>query len=262
MSATELFEAFEAKPTDHRAFGALVEHLVEAQDRDTLEVVYSRLHEWVEDPATSPILRVLSQYARKVEDEEMSSFLYFCNGIAYWQQFGDEQKAEMSFRKISTTPPDHAPLREFYLGYYTKQQNWRRLEQSLTDPTKGGMEDVVEVKRMLGRLASESDQPDRAIGFWQGVRTAVPTDAEAEAALVALYRSVGKWHAMVDLLKDGVKRLNGGDDTQRIGLYREMIAIYKEHLNAPSKVVAAWQSILEIDRGNAEALDALAAEYE
>ncbi|MGB0588120.1 MAG: tetratricopeptide repeat protein [Myxococcota bacterium] len=262
MSATDLLEAFEAKPSDHRAFEALIVHLIQENDLETLEVIYSRLNEWIEDAESSPILRVLSQQARKAEDPEIGTFLYFWNGMTYWQEFGDEQKAEMSFRKISTTPPDHEPLREFYLAYYTKQQNWRRLEQFLTDPTKGGMEDLIEVKRMLGRLATEAGQPDRAVGFWQGVRTADPLDEEAESALSELYRSVGKWHAMVDLLKERVTRLGADDPDGCIALYREMIDIYRTHLNAPSKIVATWQSVLEIDAGNLEALDALAQEYE
>ena len=262
MSATELLEAFEAKPSDHRAFEALIVHLIGEEDFEGLEGIYARLPEWVEDAGTSPLLRVLSQQARKAETEEVSTFLYYWTGLTYWRHFDDEQKAEMSFRKISTTPPDHEPLREFYLAYYTKQQNWRRLEQFLTDPTKGGMEDLVEVKRMLGRLATESGQPDRALGFWQGVRTAEPDDEEAEQALSELYRAVGKWHAMVDLLKERIARLGGADPDSSLALYKEIIEIYRTHLNAPSKIIATWQSVLEIDDSNLEALDALAEEYE
>ena len=47
---------------------ALVKHLVASEDRDTLEELYSRLPEWVEDAATSALLRVLTQQARKTED--------------------------------------------------------------------------------------------------------------------------------------------------------------------------------------------------
>ena len=261
MSTTELFEAFEANPSDHRAFDALVKHLVSEADRDALHTVFERLPEWAGD-AQSPLLRVLTQQARTCGDEALASWLYFRTGMVLWKAFGDEQKAEMSFRKIKSPLEDPAPLREFYLAFYTAQQNWRRLEQFLTDPTKGGLDDEVEVKRMLGRLATEHDQPERAITFWQGVRTADPLDEESEAALTELYQQVGKWHAMVDLLKDKLKRLGGAGASDQIALHRRMISIYKEHLRAPSKVVGAWQSILEIDPAHSDALDALAAEYE
>ncbi|MGM0574216.1 MAG: tetratricopeptide repeat protein [Myxococcota bacterium] len=262
MSTSDLLAAFEANPSDHRAFEALIKQLVAEGDRETLQSVYERLPEWVEDGSRSPLLRVLSQQARTAEDEEMSTFLHYWNGIVLWRQFDDPRKAEMSFRKLKSPPPDPEPLREFYLDFYTKQQNWRRLEQFLTDPNKGGMEDAVQVKRMLGRLAEEHDQPERAINFWQGVRQADPDDREAEEALARLYQAVGKWHAMVELLKDKLKRLPDDDVEGRIDLHRRMIGIYKDQLNAPSKVVSAWQSILDIEPGNQEALDALASEYQ
>ncbi len=261
MSTSELLAAFEAKTSDHRAFEALVKQALADGDRDVLSNLFERLPEWAAD-GNSPLVRVLSQQARTSDDEAMAAYLYFQVGMVLWKAFGDEQKAEMSFRKIKARVDDPEPLREFYLAFYVKQQNWRRLEQFLVDPVKGGLDDAIEVKRMLGRLATEHEQPDRAITFWQGVRGAEPLDEEAEAALTELYQQVGKWHAMVDLLKDKLKRLPAGDVDDRIALHTRMIGIYKDHLRAPSKVVAAWQSILEIDPGNTGALDALGAEYE
>jgi tetratricopeptide (TPR) repeat protein len=262
MSTSDLVAAFEANPSDHRAFEAVIKHLIDEGDRTTLEGVLMRLPELVTDGADGVAFRVLAQLARTTEDDEWSTFLSYWNGMLLWKHYGDAQKAEMAFRKIKTVPPDPAALREFYLEFYVAQQNWRRLEQFLTDPTKGGMDDAVEVKRMLGRLAEEKDQPDRAVTFWQGVLTDVPGDAEAEDALSRLYEAVGKWHAMVDLLKDRLKRIEGGPIEPQLAIHRRMIDIYKGQLNAPSKVVGAWQSVLEIDPGNADALDALAAEYE
>ncbi|MCB9730663.1 MAG: tetratricopeptide repeat protein [Deltaproteobacteria bacterium] len=261
MSTSDLVAAFESNPSDHRAFEALIKQLMDDGDRATLESVLQRLPELVPDGADGVAFRVLSQLARTTDDDEWSTFLSYWNGMLLWKHYGDAQKAEMAFRKIKTPPPDPAALREFYLQFYVEQQNWRRLEQFLTDPTKGGMDDALEVKRMLGRLAEEKEQPDRAITFWQGVLSELPGDPEAEDALSRLYEQVGKWHAMVDLLKDRLKRVDGGLE-QQLAIHRRMIDIYKEQLNAPTKVVGAWQSILELDAGNAEALDALASEYE
>ena len=261
MSTSELLAAFEAKTTDHRAFEALITQALADGDRGVLESLLERLPEWATD-ANSPLLRVLSQTARTSDDESVAAYLHFRLGMLLWKAFGDEQKAEMSFRKIKAPVDDPAPLREFYLAFYVAQQNWRRLEQFLIDPVKGAMDDPIEVKRMLGRLATEHGQPDRAITFWQGVLGAEPLDEEAEAALTELYQQVGKWHAMVDLLKDKQKRLPAANTDASIALHMRMIGIYKDHLQAPSKVVGAWQAILEIDAGNQEALDALGAEYE
>lgn len=260
-TAAELLAAFEANPSDHRAFEALIKHLVSEEDRDTLELVFSQVPGWTGGDPQHALLRILSQQARLTKVEPLSSFLNYQNGLLLWQSFNDPQKAEMSFRKVEVAPADPTLLRKFYLDFYIEQNNWRRLEQFLSEPQKGGMEDQVEVKRLLGRLANDHGQPDKAIGFWQGVRQAVPEDAEAEGHLRRLYAEVGKWLAMIDLLKENYERLPEQDVAGRTAILLEQIDVYKNHLNTASKVVATWQQVLDIDPANTAALDALAAEY-
>ena len=261
MSETsELFEAFEADPTNHKAFEALVKHLIEQDDTETLGTVYDRLPEWAQEP-TSRLLQVLNQKARMAKGSSIASFLHYRNGLLLWKQFDDPRKAEMCFRKVKTVPDDPTPLREFYLQFYAEQENWRRLEQFLNDPELGGVDDPVEVKRTLARLCEERENKDKGAVFWAAVLSADPDDAEAEAALRRLYVDIGKWHALVDLVKDNLKRLGPDQIDEQIALHREMIDIYKTRLNAAPKAVSEWQAILEIDEANQEALDALAHEY-
>ncbi|MCC6619797.1 MAG: hypothetical protein IT385_01000 [Deltaproteobacteria bacterium] len=266
MSA-DLLIAFDANPQDVRAFEALVKASVTANDRATLTDIYANVPRWAPPSSGSqnPLVRVLSTYARTAPSPELQTWLNYKNGVLLWKSYNDAQMAEMAFRKVEQLPADDDGagklLRGFYTEFYTAQNNWRRLEQVLAEPAKGGFEDPVEVKRILARLAEEKDQADKAVTFWQGVRQAVPDDIEAETALTVLYERVGKWHAMVDLLKERLDRLGAGDRVQKIEIQRQMIDIYKHRMQAPAKVVAAWQAILEIDPGNEEALDALAAEY-
>ena len=258
MSTAELYAAFESNPSDYKAFEALIKQLVADDDRVELERVFGRVPSWAPGDSQNALIRVLHQVARTSEGS-IASFLHYLNGLMLWKEYGEPQKAEMSFRKVEEPPEDPTLLREFYLEYYIAQNNWRRLEQFLSEPAKGGLEDPVEVKRLLGRLSMEHDQPDKAITFWQGVLQSVPDDVEAEGHLRALFAQVGKWHAMVDLLKDKLDRSQDRDG--KIALLLEMIDLYKNKMNAASKVVSAWQQVLDIDPANATALDALAAEY-
>lgn len=261
MSTAELLAAFEENPGDHKAFDALIRQVVADDDRDTLGSIYDRLPEWA-DGETSRLFQVLAQHARMAKAKDIASFMHYRNGLIFWKHFGDEKKAEMSFRKMKASPPDPDLLREFYIGFYSAQDNWRRLEQFLSDPKMGGMSDKAEVQRLLARLAEDKGKPDKAVSFWQNVHNADPSDAEAEGALRRLYAEVGKWHAMVDLLKGKIKQIGDDDPVEAIALHKEMIDIYKEHLNAAAKAVSAWQAILDLDPGNTDALDALAEEYE
>ncbi|MFT7579542.1 MAG: tetratricopeptide (TPR) repeat protein, partial [Myxococcota bacterium] len=262
MSTSELFEAFEADTSDTKAFEALVKHLISDDDQSTLATVYEQLPSWAPGDAQNPLMRVLSQQGRVSKGKPIACFLHYQNGLALWQHYDSAQMAEMSFRKVENPPDDPSKLREFYLDYYVAQNNWRRLEQFMADPSKGGLEDQIEVKRMLARLAKQHKQPEKAIGFWQGVRTANPTDREAESNLRDLYVEVGKWHALVDLIKDNLASLGPDDADLQLQFQLELVDIYKNKMNAASKVVSAWQAILELDAGNPQALDALAGEFE
>jgi tetratricopeptide (TPR) repeat protein len=148
------------------------------------------------------------------------------------------------------------------MGFYTAQKNWRRLEQYLTDGERGPGEDSLQVKRTLGRLADEHGQPERAVSFWQAVHEADHEDRDANDALGRLYPKVGKWHSMVDLLRQRLGRVDAEDRESHFALFDEIVRIYKEELAAPSKVIGTWQAVLEFDPGNRRALAALLAEYE
>ena len=261
MSASELLATFEEDPTNHKSFEALLKHCIAEDDRDFLVSIYERVPEWASD-GNARIVQVLGQQARVNKEKPIADFLHFYTGKLLWKSYNDPQKAEMSFRKVKADPPEPGLLREFYLDFYAEQGNWRRLEQFLGTPELGGLDDPIEVKRVLAPLAEQRGDKEKATGFWAGVYKAAPDDAQAEDALRRLYAEVGKWHAMVDLLRNRLKRLGDDDAEQQIALHLEMIAIYRDHLNAQTKVVGEWQSILDLDESNVDALDALAIEFE
>lgn len=262
MSTEELLAVFEAESTNHKAFEAWVSAIVETEDWAALEGLYARLPEWIGDESTHRLLQVLNQQARVLKDSEAGTQLNFHNAILFWKHFGDERKAEMSFRKMQHAAPQPEVLREFYLSYYTAQGNWRRLEQFLSDPELGGLDSEIEVKRYLGRLAEEKDQPEKAVVFWQGVRRLAPADEEAGSVLGRLYVQVGKWHAMVDLLKDSLSRHDADDVAGKVAILQEMITLYRRELKAPPKVVESYKHLLQLQPENVEAMNALATEYE
>ena len=106
MSTVELLEAFEAEPGNHKAFEALIKAIVEDMDVEALADVYASLPDWVGEDATSRLLQVLTQQARLNKETEAGSLLNFHNGVLFWKHFGDERKAEMSFRKMQHPPSD------------------------------------------------------------------------------------------------------------------------------------------------------------
>ena len=89
----------------------------------------------------------------------------------------------------------------------------------------GGLDDELEVKRYLGRLAEEHDNADKAVVFWQGVHRAVPQTRHKPSFV----DSTSRWAngMMVDLLKQSLQSYSSDDIDGQIAILSEMVAIYR-----------------------------------
>ncbi len=263
--SSHTIENLEADPTNQRAFEQAARDFAKAADKDSLDALFGLLANIGKgQPTTEAVLRQMMQLARTATDPELQTWLYCRTGLFYADILGEKQMAEVAFRKLERLPDDDGEkrrIREFYIEFYATQSNWRKLEQTLADPAFGEDTSPLKVQRTLALLAEEQNQPDKALSFWQAVRKEDPSDAEAEGRLHALYTTLGRWNNLVDLLKDRFERLEAGDLDGRILTQLELVEIFRDRMNAPARVIQAWQAILEIDPGNAKALDALVEVY-
>lgn len=256
----------EANPNDQRAFEQAAKDFAKNADREHLDGLFdvlARIHS--ASPTTvEALLRQMMQLARTATDVGFQNWLYFRTGLFYADVTGENQMAEVAFRKVEIIPDDPAIKRrlfDFYVDFYAAQNNWRKLEQTLADPQYGGDTSPVAVQRRLATIAEQHAQPDKAVAFWQAVRKESPTDGEADERLYALYKSLQRWNNLVDLLKDRYERIDPKDLDSRILTQLELVELFRDRMNAPARVIQSWQSILEIDPGNAQALDALIEVY-
>ena len=134
MAISELLEAFEAHPTDHRAFEALVRAVLDEEAELGLPILFERLPTWISDPARSPLIRVIIQLARAEPDQRAADLLYHHLGLLYWQQFGEEQKAEATFRKIKGPRRTPRPCARFTCSIMSLSANGDGLSSSSQMP--------------------------------------------------------------------------------------------------------------------------------
>lgn len=266
MDINELRDTLSAEPLNLDAFEKLQAALIDSGDLDGLRELHDTTFGVANGEATiEPFLRTMDIKARTAGDDSVSTYLYGRLGLAYWRKLDKPDKAELYFRRLEGKTgeftEDHA---EFYIQFYVRRDNWRRLEQFLTElagnPTDPA--ELLAVKRRLALTAEEAGKADKAIVFWSGVREIDADSLEAEQALMRLYAEAGKWHNLIQLHQDRLKRLPDDALADKIAIHLAMVEVFRDHIKSDTKVSSAYQAILEIDPGNEMALDALTEQYE
>lgn len=187
-------------------------------------------------------------------------------GEVLWRIAGSPAAAEPYYRRVRRIDPSHPDVLAFYRTLFADEASATQLNSVLVQARRGSQDPQLRFE-LAQEIAELSEQrlgsPDRAIETWRAVLREDGYDARASAALMRLYRSGGKWTALVDLLKDEIERLGDAPEAkpERIEKLLEVARIYREHLHLPAMALATLQRILEVEPQHEPSLDALAATY-
>ncbi|MBN2342252.1 MAG: tetratricopeptide repeat protein [Deltaproteobacteria bacterium] len=96
---------------------------------------------------------------------------------------------------------------------------------------------------------------DDAIEQYNSVLNDNPKDENALLALDSIYRSTGKWTELEKVFEARIE--NADDDEDRRNLIMEMAQMHEEAMDDSIRAAAKYRSVLEIDAGDSEALEAL-----
>lgn len=264
MAMEELRTALESNPNDTRTFQTELEPILKDADRERfdefLEVVLATVNQ---EDALINLMRAADLKAKTVGGD-IQEYVSYRVGKVFLDFIGNEDMAEMYFRRLPAGSPFVAELHDFYVQFYVKKQNWRKLEQLFLDEAtaQGDPDPDTASKRQAARLAKSTDNAQRALTYWQAIRKQYPEDVESQDELLVLYRETEKWHQVAELLKAKADALPEQDADEKVALYEEMIPIFRDKMNMEAKVSAAYQSILEIQPNNRGAFDALCLHYE
>ena len=267
MELAHLQDQFLSDPMNPTSLEAYQNALLESEDLEALREMHRILFDaFTPEANLDAFLRQTDMKARTAATPELSGELYGSLGRLFWRKGNEPDKAELYFRRVKgKTDAFDGDLHEFYLEFYTRRGNWRRLEQFLMEAA-GNPEDpgsLIPLKRDLAHRAMAAEKLDKAISFWSSVQDLCGgTDDEAEDELQELYGKVGKWHSLVDLLSKKVKNLESSEVAEKTEILLEIVAIYRTHIKSDPKVNSTYQLILDIDPTNPEAIDSLVSQYE
>ncbi|MFP4311280.1 MAG: tetratricopeptide repeat protein, partial [Nitriliruptoraceae bacterium] len=171
------------KPGHAEAMSHLVAHFTEQEDWDHLVALY-------EDALRS---------RSKLEDET-GALLQL--GMVHWRFRNAPDEAEPYFARLRKMDPAHPGMLDFYRQFLAEdQERWVTI---LTDAQRGASseEQRLQLAIELAKAAQESSSStERAVDAWKAVLRLDPSHPEAPEALKSLYERMGKWNALVELLK-------------------------------------------------------------
>ncbi|MFH1529840.1 MAG: tetratricopeptide repeat protein [Pseudomonadota bacterium] len=264
MGMDELRAALTENPSNTRAFQTEFDVLLETAEWAEIQDFIHQLADIVGEGSELENLLRVADFRARSKAEDKAPAVQYAVGCVFRDRLANEDVAEMYFRKIPEDSPLAGELVEFYKGFYVRKNNWRKLEQFLTARSEAADASQAEheARLELARLADTANNAERAAAYWQQVYKSDPGNLEAEARLLEILREAGKWHALADLIWARIERKGKDQADEKVALLRELVPIYRDKMNAESKVTKVYQEILEINPQDQHALEALAEHYQ
>lgn len=188
------------------------------------------------------LLRQVSDlYQQRGGDKQLA----FARLVDAFELFPEDEQVQADVEEAARGAGAWAPLVEAY-------------EKVLAS---GEVSDTVGLRLRLGRILVEQlDKVDAALEHYRAVCEEQPDNEQALAALEALYQRAGRSSELLEIYQRRVELQ--ADPVVKKQLLFAMARLYEGELAQPAKAMATYQSVLDEDPADADALEALDALYE
>ncbi len=213
------------------------------------------------------VAEVLEKAAAHADTPGMKGEILMQVAHIYEDLLGDTDKAESTYRTISTLDENDAelvlPSARALERIYVGRGEHEKLAEVLR--TQVAMEQDGDVRRdLLGRLGELCDSvlhdTEGAIKAWRMRLVESPADEAALAALDRLYEQTEHWRELVDIIER--RRDIAEDGDQRRSLMTRVAVILSDKLSSLSEAIDAWRAVIDEFGPEAEALTAIEKLYE
>ncbi|MBT9556749.1 MAG: hypothetical protein IV100_12015 [Myxococcales bacterium] len=214
-------------------------------------------------------LRDVLQAARRTTKSRSDEKTWLVReGEILWHALADMEEAEKLFRRVRAADPRDLTALAFFEADLTRREDWKRLHAVLAQKLAIiARERRVSVALEMAELAETRLQsPEMAVEAYKRVLTEEPAHELATERLLDLYRTTGKWHALIELLNGRIRRLGDGPESveKKVQTLFQIIEIYQapDKLPVEEMVVQTYSRIVQLSPTNVAALDSLAQRYE
>jgi tetratricopeptide (TPR) repeat protein len=207
------------------------------QPKERLSVLERQAHLEANDVARAALLSEAAKLAESLGDTDRA--------LSLWE------------RRVDSDPSDVSAL-DARISILESQQRWDDLVSALesragkvTNPTQKRA-DLVRVALIHHQQRSDTAA---AIATWQRVVADNRDDEEGISALADLLAETGRWREMADLLEGA----SGRATARTIGRLVRLGDALRQHLDEPSRALAAYRNAIAIDPSSAAAKAGLTA---
>jgi len=234
----------------------------EENPEEFVEKLNTLIEEGLGEGVNDNLLRTMeSAFRRNKENQAFAELMAKTMGDLYRYRLDDINRAEYYYRFLKGNESFTGEVRDFYVAFYGSRGSWSKLEQFLADEAVAKDRPRAEMYRELGKIAEEAGNQAKAVSYWQSVLKNDPDDSQASQKMEELYEAAGKWHSLVELLMKKVAGLSDSDTAAKVSILQRVVAIYRDKMNAVTKVISAYQTILDIDPENIGVMNALLELY-
>ena len=232
------------KPDHAVAMGALAE-LYEAQGR------------W------GDLAGVRTRQAQAATDLGQKVTLYHRVAALWIEKFGNHHNAISALEKVIEVAPADEKARQMLRAIYTRGRSWRALLELYRRELPLLSEDSKrdQLAQMAILAAERLADLRQAIGLWNEVLEAAPSDRPAATALVGLYEREKRWPALVEILSRLAESAGGEKTPEGCALLERRGIILIDKLGAGQAAMSDLRRVNSAQPDNPRVLRALREAY-
>ena len=225
---------------------------------EALDRIYHDEQRWDE------LAEILLQRLDHTYDEELIVELEFRLGQIYQYELEDARPAIDTYRDLLDIRPHHREALVELETLHRRAGDWEELFSVLERQAEAtsDVDEEIEIYAQMARIAEDEEmlgRPLEAIERWRDVLNLRPDHVEAIEELGRLYYEQEQWEDLVDILERELDLTDAPDE--RIEIHSSLGTVWSERLEAIGPAIDAWESVLELDDTDLEALRALRELY-
>ena len=227
-----------------------------AEALTALDAIYLSQERWPE------LADILQRERNQAMNDQNMVDLSFRLGQLFEHQLADIPRATAAYRDVADVRPDHRESLAALESIFKREMDWEELfgvYEQLSHVAQDDEERAVVFEQMAALAMNMLDRPEDAIDLWTRVLDNRKDDLNALSSLEVLYETTERHADLVEVLERRVGLAT--DDADKRELVTKIGSVQR-YLGDDQRAIAAYQLLLELDPGNADALLALRELYE